>query len=165
VVRKSDLLVRWGGEEFLIMTRSTDRSGIPAFCGRILDVMASERFELSNNISLRNTCSIGWAPYPWCEAAVEAICPEDVIELADVALYLAKSEGRNQSVGFLPSDVAVTSPHRISAASLRDEQSSLIRVVKALGEKREVFGETGSDRRLGEIASVCANDFLGTGQT
>lgn len=138
VVRKSDLLVRWGGEEFLIMTRSADRLGISVFCDRILDVMASERFELSNSISLRKTCSIGWAPYPWCEADVQAICPEDVIELADMALYLAKAEGRNQSVGFLPSEVAMTSPERINSASLRDEQSSLIRVVKTLGEKRDV---------------------------
>jgi diguanylate cyclase (GGDEF)-like protein len=150
VVRKSDLLVRWGGEEFLIMTRSADRSGISSFCDRILEVMASERFELTNSISLRKTCSIGWAPYPWCETAVEAICPEDVIELADTALYLAKSEGRNQSVGFLPSEVAMTSPERISPASLRDEQSNLIRVVKALGEKRDVHIESQSDLRQAE---------------
>lgn len=138
VVRKSDLLVRWGGEEFLIMTRSADRLGISVFCDRILEVMASERFELSNSISVRKTCSIGWAPYPWCEADPEAICPEDVIELADIALYRAKAEGRNQSVGFLPSELAMSSPERIEPANLRDEHSGLVRVVRALGEKRDV---------------------------
>jgi predicted signal transduction protein with EAL and GGDEF domain len=100
--------------------------------------MASERFELSNSISVRKTCSIGWAPYPWCEADPEAICPEDVIELADVALYRAKAEGRNQSVGFLPSELAMSSPERIEPANLRDEHSGLVRVVRALGEKRDV---------------------------
>ena len=142
VVRKSDLLVRWGGEEFLIMTRSSDGSGISAFCDRILDVVASERFELSNSISLRKTCSIGWAPYPWCAAAVEAICPEDVIELADAALYLAKSKGRNQSVGFLASELAMTSPDRINPTSLRDDLSGLVRVEKSQDHRHEAYCET-----------------------
>jgi diguanylate cyclase (GGDEF)-like protein len=138
VVRKSDLLVRWGGEEFLIMTRSADQLGISVFCERILDAMASERFELSNNISVNKTCSIGWASYPWCEADIDAICPEDVIELADMALYRAKVQGRHQSVGFLPSNLATSSPERIDHFNLRDEHSGLIRVVRTLGEKRTV---------------------------
>jgi diguanylate cyclase (GGDEF)-like protein len=139
VVRKSDLLARWGGEEFLIMTRSADQLGISVFCERILDAMASERFELSNNISVTKTCSIGWAPYPWCEADVDAICPEEVIELADMALYRAKAQGRHQSVGFLPSELAMSSPKRIDPANLRDEHSGLVRVVNTLGEKRTLL--------------------------
>ena len=165
VVRKSDLLVRWGGEEFLIMTRSTDRSGISVFCDRILDVMASERFELSNNISLRKTCSIGWAPYPWCAAAVEAICPEDVIELADTALYLAKSKGRNQSLGFLPSELAMTSPERINPASLRDELSGLIRVAKSQGHECDADCETGSDLHEDRVAGGSTDGPLRTMDT
>lgn len=149
VVRKSDLLVRWGGEEFLIMTRSADQLGISVFCERILNVVASERFELSNNISMHKTCSIGWASYPWCEADVDAICPEEVIELADMALYRAKAQGRNQSVGFLPSELAMSSPKRVDPASLREENSGLLRVVSIRGEKHTVlFSPLVSDRHL-----------------
>jgi len=133
VMRKSDLLVRWGGEEFLIMSRSADRSGTPVFCSRILDVMASEPFVLLDGIKVRKTCSIGWSPYPWCESAYEAICAEEVIELADTALYLAKSLGRNQSVGFLPSDQAMHSPEKVDIGSLREQRSSLIRVIRTPG--------------------------------
>jgi len=129
VMRKSDLLVRWGGEEFLIMSRAADRSGTPVFCSRILDVMASAPFDLLGGVKVRKTCSIGWSAYPWCESAYEAICAEEVIELADTALYLAKSLGRNQSVGFLPSDEAIRSPERISIETLREQRSRLIRVI------------------------------------
>jgi len=137
VMRKSDVLVRWGGEEFLVMNRSADCSGTPVFCSRILEAMSLEPFNLSNgSITVHKTCSIGWAPFPWCNNAVEAICAEEVIELADRALYFAKSLGRNQSVGFLPSDEAITSPERINSENLRDEHPSLIRVVKTLGQSR-----------------------------
>jgi diguanylate cyclase (GGDEF)-like protein len=130
VVRKSDVLVRWGGEEFLIMSRSSDPSGIPAFCSRILEVMACEPFDLGHGIEVRKTCSVGWAPYPWCRGAFEAICAEEVIVLADVALYRAKASGRNQGVGILPTDAAGTSPSAVRLESLRQERSSLVRLLK-----------------------------------
>jgi diguanylate cyclase (GGDEF)-like protein len=139
VMRKSDVLVRWGGEEFLVMSRSAGRPGMAIFCSRILDAMASELFELSKGIKVRMTCSIGWAPFPWCSTAFEAICAEESLELADSALYLAKSMGRNQSVGLLPSDVALASPDRITLENLREERSELVKVVRGFetspGEK------------------------------
>ena len=129
VVRKSDVLVRWGGEEFLIMTRSTDPSGIPAFCSRILEVMARQTFDLGHGIEVRKTCSVGWAPYPWCRTAFEAICAEEVIVLADVALYRAKAAGRNQGIGILPADAAAATPAAICLESLRGESSALVRLL------------------------------------
>jgi diguanylate cyclase (GGDEF)-like protein len=130
VMRKSDVLVRWGGEEFLVMSRSAGRPGMAIFCSRILDAMASEPFELSKGIKVRMTCSIGWAPFPWCSSAFEAICAEESLELADSALYLAKSLGRNQSVGLLPSEIALASPDRITLENLREERSELVKVVR-----------------------------------
>lgn len=130
IMRKSDVLVRWGGEEFMIMSRSADRAGTAIFCNRILDMMASEPFELSKGIKIRKSCSIGWAPYPWCESAFESLSAEEVIELADMALYRAKSLGRNQSVGFLPSDIALASPDKIRMENLRDDHSGLIKMIR-----------------------------------
>jgi diguanylate cyclase (GGDEF)-like protein len=146
VMRKSDVLVRWGGEEFLVMSRSAGRPGMAIFCNRILDVMASEPFELSKGIKVRMTCSIGWAPFPWCSNAFEAICAEEALELADSALYLAKSMGRNQSVGLLPSDVAIASPDRITLENLCDERSELVKIVRTFesgrNERALTDGET-----------------------
>jgi len=130
VVRKSDVLVRWGGEEFLIMSRSTDPGGTPAFCSRILDVMASEAFDLGHGITVRKTCSVGWAAYPWCRGAFESICAEESIGLADAALYRAKALGRNLGVGILPTDAASRNPSAITLASLQESKSPLARIVK-----------------------------------
>jgi diguanylate cyclase (GGDEF)-like protein len=136
VVRKSDLLVRWGGEEFLIMSRSAELLGVPVFCRRILDAISLEPFDLGNNINVRKTCSVGWASYPWCGDAIEAICPEEVIELADTALYDAKASGKNQSVGYVPSDIAIASPERINFATLREERSRLIKTIRTSSENQ-----------------------------
>jgi len=130
VVRKSDVLVRWGGEEFLIMSRSTDPSGTPAFCSRVLEVMASEPFDLGHGISVRKTCSVGWAAYPWCRPAFEAICPEESIALADAALYMAKGLGRNQGIGIVPAESAHASPEPITLIAVREGKPPLCRLVK-----------------------------------
>jgi diguanylate cyclase (GGDEF)-like protein len=129
VVRKSDVLVRWGGEEFLIMSRSADPSGTPAFCQRILDIMASEPFDLGHGVRVRKTCSVGWAPFPWSREAYEALCAEETIELADTALYRAKSGGRNQGVGILPGDGIETSRHSITLEALQRDKEVLTRSV------------------------------------
>jgi diguanylate cyclase (GGDEF)-like protein len=130
VVRKSDVLVRWGGEEFLIMSRSADPAGTPAFCERILDVMASEPFDLGHGVRVRKTCSVGWAPFPWSRGAYEALCAEETIELADTALYRAKAEGRNQGVGILPVEGAVASVQAITLEALQSDKGILTRTAK-----------------------------------
>ncbi len=130
VVRKSDVLVRWGGEEFLIMSRSADPSGTPAFCERILDIMESEPFDLGHGIRVRKTCSVGWAPFPWSRNAYDALCAEEAIELADSALYRAKSGGRNQGIGLLPNDRMATASQAITLEALQNDNGDLMRVVK-----------------------------------
>jgi diguanylate cyclase (GGDEF)-like protein len=130
VVRKSDVLVRWGGEEFLIMSRSADPSGTPAFCERVLEIMASEAFDLGHGVRVRKTCSVGWAPFPWSRGAYEAVCAEEIIELADTALYRAKAGGRNQGVGILPGDGALAIPQAISLEALQKDAGVLTRTVR-----------------------------------
>jgi diguanylate cyclase (GGDEF)-like protein len=141
VVRKSDVLVRWGGEEFLIMSRSTDPSGTPAFCSRVLEVMASEPFELGHGITVRKTCSVGWAAYPWSRGAFEAICAEESIALADAALYRAKALGRNQGVGIVATDAAGLNPEAIDLMTIRAGNPPLARTTRTeCPGAAEVFG-------------------------
>lgn len=112
------------------MSRSADPSGIPAFCSRILEVIASEAFDLGQGVIVRKTCSVGWAAYPWSRVAYEAICAEESIALADAALYQAKALGRNQGVGMVASDAASLKPEAITSLLVRETNSPLARIVK-----------------------------------
>jgi diguanylate cyclase (GGDEF)-like protein len=150
VVRMSDVLVRWGGEEFLIMSRSTDPAGTPAFCSRILEVMSAEPFDLGLGVMVRKTCSVGWAPFPWCRSAFEALSAEECIALADAALYRAKALGRNVGVGLLASDAAARKPDAITLTSVQVINSPLTRVVRTECPARDVIAETGAEKETAQ---------------
>jgi diguanylate cyclase (GGDEF)-like protein len=128
VVRKSDVLVRWGGEEFLIMSRSADPAGTAAFCERVLDVMSSEYFDLGHGVHVRKTCSVGWAAFPWNHQAYETLCAQEVIELADTALYRAKAAGRNCGIGILSNETCAAT-EAITLQALQRDKGVLTRTV------------------------------------
>jgi diguanylate cyclase (GGDEF)-like protein len=106
-IRNSDILVRWGGEEFLIVSRSTDRNQAGTLAERVMNAVRGKPFVISPGQELHQTCSIGWAVFPWQEKNAEEMRYEDVLKLADRALYQAKTAGKNQAIGMTPSrDVA-----------------------------------------------------------
>jgi diguanylate cyclase (GGDEF)-like protein len=129
VMRRSDDLVRWGGEEFLLVCRTTDRQSASLLCERVLEAVRELPFDVGNGVEVHKTCSIGWAPFPWLKEDVGLLSIDNVIELADKALYLAKREGRNRSFGMLPAADAFKSERRISMESLRDCPPDLVQIV------------------------------------
>lgn len=102
-IRYSDVLIRWGGDEFLVLSRYTDRSDSDSLAARVLKAVGSEPFQLKCGVRLRSTCSIGWAVFPWFVRQPEVIPYEEILRLADCALYEAKKGGRNRAIGMLPS--------------------------------------------------------------
>ena len=101
-IRHSDVLVRWGGEEFLVVSRFTDRGQASVLCGRILESIAGDVFELRNGRTIYRTCSIGWAAFPWFPDRPQVVSYQHTLRLADAALYTAKRNGRNQGFGVVP---------------------------------------------------------------
>jgi hypothetical protein len=101
VFRSSDHLVRWGGEEFLVVARDTQRERAAELAERVRDAIAGEPF-IHNGTPLPLTASIGWAPLPWDVASPQALGWEAVVALADLALYTVKQGGRNGWLGLLP---------------------------------------------------------------
>jgi len=111
VVRKPDLVVRWGGEEFVILALDSDRAAPPAIAVRVHEAMGGFPFVLPGGQTLRLTCSVGYAIYPFHPARPERLGWEQVFRMADESLYGAKDQGRNRLQGILPGpgdpDVAV----------------------------------------------------------
>jgi diguanylate cyclase (GGDEF)-like protein len=105
-VRASDILVRWGGEEFLIVATSTQRSDAEVLALRMLQSVGSEPLALDGGKSLPRTVSIGWAAYPWCAGNPKEHSLSAILDLVDGALYIAKNSGRNRSVGAISLDEA-----------------------------------------------------------
>ena len=106
--RLSDAVIRWGGEEFLLLSRYTDRKEAHILANRLLDAVGSRPYHVAaSNADLRIFCSIGWAAFPWTEMEPKLVSHEQVLVLADYALYQAKGSGRNRSVGLLPAGETV----------------------------------------------------------
>ena len=102
--RESDCVVRWGGEEFLIVSRFSNRDEAPLMAERVRVCIEQADFVLSDGEVLKKTCSIGYACYPFLREHPLALSWEQVIDTADRALYAAKRSGRNRSVGLMASD-------------------------------------------------------------
>lgn len=111
--RDSDTVVRWGGEEFLVVARSAARKDATILAERIRSLVAGHAFDLGGGQVLNRTCSVGFAYYPFLCTVPDLFLWEQVIDLADHCLYAAKRGGRNAWVGIFAA--AGTDPERLKA--------------------------------------------------
>ncbi len=95
VFRESDYVIRWGGEEFLVLARATHRDEAGVVAERMRRVVAERDFVLPDGVRLSKTCSIGFACFPFLPAQPRLLSWSQVVELADQGLYIAKRSGRN----------------------------------------------------------------------
>ncbi len=97
--RDADFVVRWGGEEFLIVARNSDRDCAHRLANNLRDAVRNLRIDIGNGVVLEKTCSLGFSAYPVLESAPEAYAWEDAVKMADQCLYAAKNSGRDAWVG------------------------------------------------------------------
>lgn len=96
VTRPTDVVGRFGGEEFLVLLPETDQAGAAGTGERIRSAVASLRIATTNKRGetttiLHRTASIGVAVYPEHGTSLESL-----MQAADAAVYEAKEGGRNQ---------------------------------------------------------------------
>ena len=93
--RESDLAIRYGGEEFLVLLNNASKEGTLKVAKAIHSEFANLKFDVGNGESIQKTMSIGIAYFP--ENAHKIW---QCIKLADTALYVAKTTGRNKIVEY-----------------------------------------------------------------
>ena len=109
--RDSDVIVRWGGEEFLILARNADRDRVQVIAAQICESIRVHGFDIGGGIVLHKTCSVGFTAFPLLPAAPDRYDWEQAVALADRCLYAAKHGGRDGWVGCLLVDAdAVPAP-------------------------------------------------------
>lgn len=126
-VRESDRIVRWGGEEFVVVAVDTSTEEVPALAERMRAAVAGHAFAIDGAPPLELTVSIGFATMPLFQEAPLNPSWEVVLNLADQCLYQAKGGGRNRWVGLVPRAGAqaptagtVMDPEHLVEANLAD---------------------------------------------
>ena len=94
-VRQSDLVIRYGGEEFLILLVDCHPEKFAEqIAEKIRSKVEDHQFRIEGG-NLRKTLSIGVSEFPKDTTAFW-----EAVKFADVALYRAKEEGRNRVIRF-----------------------------------------------------------------
>ena len=93
-IRKSDVIGRYGGDEFLMVFPQTNSTNAKVAANRIRRIFAEKMRRFQKRLPIQNTLSIGISSVP----AKGIKNYRDLINQADKALYLAKASGRDTVV-------------------------------------------------------------------
>ena len=89
-------IVRWGGEELLVYLDNLEYPEVNTYAAMLLSVIGSTPVP-TKNVSINVTTSMGVVRLPFTSAN-KPLSPEEAVNIADAALYKAKSSGRNQAI-------------------------------------------------------------------
>lgn len=95
-LRGSTILARWGGEEFLLLDRVAPTDNDQQFAERLRRVISNDPDLKGSDQAFQLTVSLGFARYPLCREYPDLLDWNDVLSLADQALYRAKHGGRDR---------------------------------------------------------------------
>ncbi|WP_157039650.1 GGDEF domain-containing protein [Aquincola tertiaricarbonis] len=93
----ADLVVRWGGEEFLLVRPGADAAAVQRLAQQLLAAVAGKPV-VAGGQPLQLSASIGHGSFPLPPHG-RPVRHEQAIALVDRALYAAKHQGRNRAVG------------------------------------------------------------------
>lgn len=91
-IRKVDILSRYGGDEFALILPGTERRFAVDVAEKLRSIIENAYFSGGKKSQKGITCSAGVAGFP-----ADANDAEELLQLADIALYVAKENGKNQT--------------------------------------------------------------------
>jgi diguanylate cyclase (GGDEF)-like protein len=103
--RASDVIVRWGGDEFVVMCPDADLDNASALAESIRLSVAKQLYRLPEGQTVRTSTSIGFAQYPFIPEHPQLLNWEATLSIADIALYEAKRD-RNYWLGLAGTEKA-----------------------------------------------------------
>ena len=89
-VRDVDVVIRYGGDEYTIILVETNCLTAGIVAERIRKLVESHVFMVAAGHNIRMTCSIGYSCCP-----EDTMSKQDLLEMADRAMYAGKADGRN----------------------------------------------------------------------
>lgn len=101
VFRQTDLLIRWGGEEFLVICRHANRQDMAGLAERFRVAVRQQQFDLGEGQHVQATCSIGFCSLPLDTSRPYEYDWQRTFAMMDYCLYAAKLSGRDSWVGIL----------------------------------------------------------------
>jgi len=140
VFRESDYLIRWGGEEFLVIARFTNRNNAANLAEKLRLAIENHDFDIGEDKILKETCSIGFACYPFLPHAPDALDWSNTIDIADLCLYAAKRTSRNAWVGLNSNASCINSDifDRVTKQTQALIQSNELEMLSSLSRDKKI---------------------------
>ena len=131
-VRDSDMVMRWGGEEFLVYSPKANALHLKHLAHRLLKAIGETPIEV-NGQALQVTVTGGFLALPFSGLTEEECNWEKAMQIADMALYLGKVNGRNRAYGLnrllVPFEEAMPILERDISAAIKANMVELVEVV------------------------------------
>lgn len=153
LVAQKGIVCRYGGEEFTILLPYHDSKKAFDLAERIRLEIQRTFFKMNDGTQRFLTASIGVCTYP--HAAPNT---EELLNRADLAMYTAKNQGKNQTVIYTPRDV---SPGKLSDASgdditIKPDYTATIYALTAAIDAKDHY-TFGHSQRVAKYATILAS--------
>lgn len=131
-VRDTDMVMRWGGEEFLVFSPKANAAHLKSLAQRVLNVIGQEPIAVGDKM-MTITVTGGFLSLPFSGLSETDCNWEKAMQIADMALYLGKVNGRNRAYGLnrllAPFEQVMPVLERDISAALKAEMVELVEVL------------------------------------